>query len=213
MRNGQATGIVNVGIISVGIDMPNLECCVLARPTKLISVYLQCVGRVTRLSEGKQFGIVIDHAGIVEKLGLPTDKFEWSLDGSESVEERSQKSKEERKEPKEITCKNCETVFKSRRSCPECGHEIIQKGEAIPFHEADLVEIKAKPADKQIFFAQLLYHARNRGYSDGWAAHAFYEKFGAWPHKKRGILPVQPGEEVNGWIKFLAIRNAKRSAA
>lgn len=214
VRSGKTIGIVNVGIVSTGIDIPNLECVVLARPTKLISVYLQCVGRVTRLFDGKTHGIVIDHAGIIERIGLPTDDFEWSLDGKETVEERARKKKEERKEPKEIVCKQCETVFQARRSCPNCGFQIIPKGEPIPVHEADLQEItKPKPADKAAWFAQLLHYSRQKGYSDGWAAHKFQAKFGHWPHKKAGVKPEAPGPEVLGWLKHLAIKQARGRSA
>lgn len=216
LRRGDSIGVVNVGIVSTGIDIPNLECCVLARPTKLISIYLQCVGRVTRLFKGKTHGIIIDHAGIIERIGLPTDDFEWSLDGRESVEERARKAKEERKEPKEITCRECGYVFKSSRICPSCGYQSIKKGEPVPVHEADLQEIvvtKPKPAEKASFYAQLLHYSRTKGYSDGWADHVFREKFGSWPHKKRGVIPEQPGSEVMGFIRHVQIKRAKGRVA
>jgi DNA repair protein RadD len=211
VRSGKTTGICNVGIVSVGIDIPNLECCVLARPTKLISVYLQCVGRVTRLFTGKEFGIVIDHAGIIEKIGLPTDVFEWSLDGAETVEERAKKQKEERKEPKEIICKVCNTVFKSRRSCPGCGHEFVPKGEAIPVHQAELKEItaKPKPLEKSQFYAELLGYCRQVGKGDNYALAMFKQKYGEWPYKKKSIQPAEPSNDVLGFIKSRQIAWAK----
>jgi len=206
-------GIVNVGIVSVGIDIPNLSCVVLSRPTKLISVYLQCVGRVTRLFSGKVHGIVIDHAGIIEKIGLPTDRFEWSLDGKESVEARAQKSKEEKKEPKQITCSKCHCVFVSRRSCPDCGHEIVPKGEPIPTHKADLVEVtKPKPADKSRWYSELLGYAKSHGKSDSFALAMFRSKFAEWPKKKHGVIPFPPSAEVLGYIKHSQIKYAKRKA-
>jgi superfamily II DNA or RNA helicase len=211
VRNGKTKVIANVGIVSVGIDIPNLECCVLARPTRLISVYLQCVGRVTRLFTGKQFGIVIDHAGIIEKIGLPTDVFEWSLDGTETVEERSKKKKEERKEPKDMVCKKCDTVFKSRRDCPNCGHEFIPKGQPIPVHHADLKEIvaKPKPLEKSQFYAELLGYCKQHGKGDNYALAMFKQKFGEWPYGKKSIQPAEPSPDVLGYIKSRQIAWAK----
>ena len=211
VRSGKSIGIVNVGIVSVGIDIPNLECVVLARPTKLVSVYLQCVGRVTRLFDGKTHGIVIDHANIIEQLGLPTDDFEWSLDGKETVEERAQRKKEERKEPKQMTCIKCETVFAGRRSCPNCGHEFIPKGAPIPVHEAELKEItaKPKPLEKSHFYAQLLGYCKEHGKGDNYALSMFKQKFGEWPYGKKSIQPVEPGPEVLGYIKSRQIAWAK----
>jgi DNA repair protein RadD len=214
VRNGKTIGIVNVGIVSVGIDIPCLECVVLARPTKLVSVYLQCVGRVTRLFPNKSTGIVIDHAGIIEALGLPTQHFEWSLDGKETVEERSKKKNEERKEPKQITCGDCGTVFQLRRSCPNCGFEVIKAGEPIPVHQADLKEVKApKPADKSRWYAELLGYARATGKTDKYALALFRQKFSEWPHKKHGVQPSSPSEDVLGFIKHSQIRYAKSRGA
>ncbi len=212
VRTGKAIGIVNVGIVSVGIDIPNLECVVLARPTKLISVYLQCVGRVTRLATGKQSGIVIDHAGIIEKIGLPTDAFEWSLDGKESVEERARKKKEDRKGPKELVCKKCETVFKSRRSCPACGFEIIPKGDAIPVHQAELQEVKKVPSiEKEDWYQQMLGWCRRTGKRDGVAFYAYQAKFGVQPAWKK--VAKEPTSDVVNYMKHRQIAYAKGRAA
>jgi superfamily II DNA or RNA helicase len=212
VRQGKATGIVNVGIVSVGIDIPNLECVVLARPTKIISVYLQCVGRVTRLSSGKLHSIVIDHAGIIEKIGLPTDAFEWSLDGKETVEERARKKKEELKEPKELVCKKCETVFKSRRSCPACGFEIIPKGEAIPVHQADLQEVKKVPSiEKEDWYQQMLGWCRRTGKRDGVAFYAYQAKFGEQPPWNK--VAKEPTADVVNYMKHRQIAYAKGRAA
>ena len=214
VRSGKTKVIVNVGIVSVGIDIPNLEVVVLARPTRKIAMYLQCVGRVTRICEGKEYGIVIDHAGIIERLGFATDKFEWSLDGLESVEARNKKAKEESKEPRDIICGDCNTVFRSRRSCPNCGYESVPKGKAVPVHEAELKEIikKPTPAIKADWYAQLLYISRAKGYQDGWAANKFHDKFKEWPSKKHGVMPATPSEEVLGFMHHLRIKHAKAAA-
>ena len=211
VRTSKTKGIVNVGIVSVGIDIPNLECVVLARPTRLVSVYLQCVGRVTRLSPGKHFGIVIDHAGIIERLGLPTDDFEWSLDGKESVEERAQRKKEEKKEPKQITCVKCETVFQSRRSCPVCGHQMIAKGEAIPCHEAELKEVKkASSLEKEEWYRQALGWCRRHNKKDGLAFYAYQDKWGVQPAWKK--IATAPSEEVSNYFQHRAIKYARGKA-
>jgi DNA repair protein RadD len=214
VKSGSTTGICNVGIVSVGIDIPALECVVLARPTRMVSVYLQCVGRVTRMSPGKTHGIVIDHAGIIERLGLPTDNFEWSLDGKDTVEERLQRKKEEAKAPKDIICCQCSYVFRMRRSCPACGFESIPKGEAIPVYQAELQEvIRPKPVDKESWYAQLKYISRSKGYKDGFADYAFKDKFGHFPHKKHAVQPLPPTPEVLGFFQHRLIKRLKGAMA
>jgi DNA repair protein RadD len=214
IATGEALGICNYSIIGVGIDIPNLEVCVLARPTKLISTYLQCVGRVTRLCAGKTEGIVIDHAGIIENIGLPTDKFNWTLDGDgDSIEERALKEKQEAKEPKEIICPQCQYVYKLRHTCPKCGYESIAKGQPLPVHQAELVELKAKPIDKARWYSELLGYSRRHGKSDSYALALFRQKFNEWPYNKRSIRPTDPGQEVLGYIKYSQIAFAKRRTA
>jgi superfamily II DNA or RNA helicase len=208
VRTGESLGIINVGIVSVGIDIPNLEVCVLARPTKLISVYLQCVGRITRLSEGKQFGIVIDHAGIIEKIGLATEPFEWSLEGKETVEERLQKKKEETKEPKQIICKECGNVFSGRKTCPKCGYESVPKGEPIPVHAAELTEIKKVTSEeKEQTYQEMLGWCRRHAKRDGLAYHAYIKKYGIGPAWKK--IAIEPSDETSNYMKSRLIAFAK----
>jgi DNA repair protein RadD len=213
IATGEALGICNFSIVGVGIDIPNLEVCVLARPTKLISVYLQCVGRVTRRCDGKTEGIVIDHAGIIENIGLPTDKFDWTLDGDdESIEERALKEKQENKEPKEIICPACHYVYKQRHTCPKCGYEAIALGKPLPVHQAELVEVKHKPIDKARWYSELLGYSRRHGKSDSYALALFKQKFNEWPYNKLAIRPTEPSQEIIGYVKHCQIAYAKRRA-
>jgi DNA repair protein RadD len=218
MEHGNIQVICNVGIISMGIDIPNISCVVLARPTKLLSNYLQCVGRGTRIYEGKQDCIVIDHCGIVCTLGFAEDEQYWSLDGKETQEARKERVKGEKKEPKEIKCKNpeCGHVFKSRRVCPACGFEMIKPGKPVPVHESEMKEVtkieKVTPELKQDWYAQLLYIANQKGYQRGWADWSYHAKFGHFPKIKKGIQPQPAGDEVCGYVQHLAIKRAKAVA-
>jgi superfamily II DNA or RNA helicase len=221
VENGDIQVICNYSIISMGIDIPILSCVVIARATKLLTKYLQWVGRITRPcpDRGKVDGIVIDHCGVVLSLGYAEDKQYWSLDGKETPEERKKKAKEEAKEPKEIKCKNCNTVFKSRRICPACHFEMVSEGAPIPVHQADMEEVKKtdkkKPEpDKHLWYAQFLHYARSKGHKDEWAAYKYKEKFKEWPINKN-VTPIEPGKDVLGFIKHLQIKKAygKRKAA
>jgi len=142
VRSGETQVLCNVFVATYGLDIPSLECAVLARPTRNIALYLQTVGRILRPFEGKTEAIVIDHSGAVDEHGFVDDYIPWSLDSSQSVKEKKEQLKKEKQEPKEITCGECGTVFKSSRACPECGHEMVQHGKPIPTHQADLQEIK-----------------------------------------------------------------------
>jgi superfamily II DNA or RNA helicase len=224
IQDGRALVLVNVFVATYGLDLPRLEVCVLARPTKSLGLYLQMVGRCLRPSPGKTEALVIDHSGAVRRLGFAADDHPWSLDAAESIGDRIERQKAERKEPKEITCSNCSTVFSGRRSCPTCGFELIPKGEPIPCHEFQLEEVSESPAkrnrqwtweQKAEFMGGLKTIARMKGYRDGWAANQYREKFGVWPNDPRvrqaRMCPVSP--ELAGWIKHRQIAWAKRRQA
>ena len=81
-RNRSITVVSNCQILTEGFDYPELSCCVLARPTKSVALYLQMVGRVMRTAPGKQGAIVLDHAGNVIEHGPPHIERVWTLQGA-----------------------------------------------------------------------------------------------------------------------------------
>lgn len=64
--------LCNCMLYSYGLDVPDLGCVVLARPTKSRALMSQMVGRVTRLFPGKEHGLVLDLVGNVGRHKLVT---------------------------------------------------------------------------------------------------------------------------------------------
>jgi len=224
VESGETQVLCNVFVCSYGLDLPSLSCAVLARPTRNITLYLQIIGRVMRPAPGKDDAIVIDHAGCVDEHGFADDYIPWSLDTETTVKERKKKLQEERREPKEITCGDCGTVFKRSRTCPQCGHEMVPEGKPIPTHQADLQEVErskrkdnreATWEEKIAFYGQLKRYCEERGMKPGWAAHKYRARFGVWPNdgrlKDTPAIPVT--DDVRRWITSQNIRYAKRRAA
>ena len=212
---GKTKVIVNIGVMAFGTDWPIISCVIIARVTRNISSWIQMIGRGSRLHPGKEDCLVIYHGDNFDDLGRIDDAIEWTLDDKSTIRERKEAAKQAAKEPKDIKCK-CGYVFRSSRTCPSCGVAMIQKGEAIPFHQADLKELiapkKPAPALKADWYAQLLYISRSKGYQDGWAANKFMDKFKEWPHKKNGVIPVPPSQEVIGFMQHLNIKNSRAAA-
>lgn len=77
-RNGSVTVMGNCE----GFDYPELSCCIMARPTKSVALYLQMAGRVLRTALGKQGAIILDHAGNVIEHGPPHIERVWTLQGA-----------------------------------------------------------------------------------------------------------------------------------
>jgi superfamily II DNA or RNA helicase len=62
-RAGTTRWLCNVGIISEGFDVPDMDAVVLARPTRSRIFFRQSVGRALRPSPGKTGAIVLDVVG------------------------------------------------------------------------------------------------------------------------------------------------------
>ena len=86
-KNGRLRVIIQVNILSVGFDHPQLDCIITGRPTSSLSWWYQFVGRVTRIHPDKANGLVVDFVGSVPKFGKVEDlyfKYEtplWKLYG------------------------------------------------------------------------------------------------------------------------------------
>ncbi len=74
--------VSNCQILTEGFDFPELSCCVLARPTKSVALYLQMVGRVLRVAPGKSGALILDHAGNILEHGPPHIDRVWTLQGA-----------------------------------------------------------------------------------------------------------------------------------
>ena len=221
VASGETQVLCNVFVATYGLDIPALDCAVLARPTKNIALYLQMIGRIMRTAPGKSDGLVIDHAGAVDENGFADDYVPWSLDAKEKVKDRKDAASKERNEPKLVKCPKCHGEFKGRRDCPHCGYEAIPRSEPIPVHEADLQEIQrsqkkenrdASWGEKRDFLSGLLHYALSKGMKSGWASHKYRAKYGVWPNDERvrGASPAPPSPDVVGWIKSQNIRWANR---
>lgn len=59
-QEGQLRVITNVGVLTEGFDDPGVSAVAMVRPTRSVSMYLQCVGRGMRLSPDAQDCLVLD---------------------------------------------------------------------------------------------------------------------------------------------------------
>lgn len=82
LKSGELLQLVSCDLIGEGTDLPAVEGISMARKTASEIVYRQQFGRMLRPSEGKAFGMLIDHVGNWLQHGAPdrADKI-WSLNG------------------------------------------------------------------------------------------------------------------------------------
>ena len=65
-RNQQYPVLLNCGVFTEGTDIPNIDCVVIARPTKSRNLLVQMIGRGMRLYPGKENCHIIDMVASLE---------------------------------------------------------------------------------------------------------------------------------------------------
>jgi hypothetical protein len=81
----------------------------------------------------------------------------------------------------------------------------------VPGKMIELEMGKSTTGENQSFYSELLYYSRMRGYKDGWAAHKYKEKYGAFP-RGLGTEIKSPSYKTLNWIKSKNIAYAKARA-
>lgn len=71
-KRGEIQVVANCGLLTEGFDYPAINCVVMLRPTKSWVLYAQCVGRGTRICEGKEDLLVIDAVDVTTRLDIAT---------------------------------------------------------------------------------------------------------------------------------------------
>lgn len=144
LEAGQTNVIVNCFLMSYGADIPSVECIVLARPTRSLTMYLQMVGRGMRPAPGKSDFLLIDHGRVVENLGLPTMDFGWSLDDTRNVSREAEARTRLATVEQPRTCPECAhmwLVSEGGNACSECGWVPTPRAKPITVQAANLGEL------------------------------------------------------------------------
>jgi DNA repair protein RadD len=113
-RLGKVRALVNVGVLTTGVDLPLIDCIVLLRPTASTGLYLQMLGRGMRPHDDKADCLVLDYAGNIERHGCVDDP---NINLGKVVEDR------EPGEPVVKTCPECESIVHARLLICPCGFE------------------------------------------------------------------------------------------
>ena len=111
-REGKLKYLVNVNVLTMGFDAPNIDCVAMVRPTMSPGLYYQMVGRGFRLCEGKENCLILDFGGNVLRHG-PVD----------AIRIREPEHRGNGEAPAK-QCPECLSVIAVGYSvCPDCGYE------------------------------------------------------------------------------------------
>lgn len=188
-RDQEIKILVNVNLFTEGVDLPNVDCVIMARPTASLALYLQFSMRCLNPRPGKT-AIIIDHANNFKTFGYPDDDRDWK----QAIKSGKQKSKSLLTDPglSIVTCDYCFAVVKASEvkdgKCPICGKP-IKVHEAKPVSDIDLVEatkerqniiremvkndllksVANKNVNELHSLRELQAYAKLHGYKPGWA--------------------------------------------
>lgn len=96
-KRGAFPVLVNCGVFTEGTDIPNIDCVVLARPTKSRNLLIQMIGRGMRLHDGKTNCHVIDMVSSLE-TGIVTTPTLFGLDPGALADKASVKDLKDMKD-------------------------------------------------------------------------------------------------------------------
>lgn len=71
--------LINVEMVTEGVDLPIAGCITGARPTKSLTLYLQMAGRGARPDDENDYFILLDCCGWTEEYGVVSAPKTWSL--------------------------------------------------------------------------------------------------------------------------------------
>ncbi|MBT8825023.1 DEAD/DEAH box helicase [Lactobacillus delbrueckii subsp. bulgaricus] len=201
-RDQQLKVLVNVNLFTEGIDLPNVDCVIMVRPTMSLALYMQFSMRCLNPRPGKM-ATIIDQVGNWERFGLPNADRDWkALAKSKAKAAKSLK----RSGIQVIQCPDCFAVIEKRdvedNTCPLCGYSPIfkkreyeeQKAELLEITESDQVKrikkiisdqvmlnVSTKRVDQLQSRKEFEAYAKLHGYKPGWVWYM-------WDKKRKGTI-------------------------
>lgn len=135
-KAGEIRALASMNVLTTGFNAPAVDLIAMLRPTKSLGLYVQMVGRGTRLFAGKDNCLVLDFARNIETHG--------PVDLADAEEREKGKGEAPVKE-----CPDCEAyIHAAARVCPHCGHEFPAPEPKVTRFAAD-APILSQPAASQ----------------------------------------------------------------
>jgi DNA repair protein RadD len=233
LEAGVTMVVINCFLLSYGIDIPLVDCVVLARPTRSVVMYLQSIGRGMRPAPGKEYFTLIDHGRVIDSLGRPLYERDWSLDSSSNVNAEARERMERQSvDEKPRTCRECKCswlITEEGANCPSCGWHPTPIAKPVQVVDAQLVESKETPVDREAmekFYREACQWYAHR-WPDRWQEKPNSGRYWSWsqtrtkfkrpadeaiPRKFWDLQLCPTSVETAGWLKSQMIRYAKGKA-
>ena len=222
-KEGKIQVLVSVSKLTTGFDEPSVECLIALRPTRVLSLYIQSVGRVLRKHPSMSKAVLIDCAGWVESFGHPFTRRNFNKKKPElkAIEDEILSADQ----TSEVKCPICKELImtselgikikekkkytKITKLCPLCDSVVdettIKKRKVKKLKKYKAPKPKKVTVDEMYNFLE--YLGRQAGYKDGWA----YHKMKMYTNKTKKEMDIVYNKVYNDQIKdATAIANIKR---
>jgi len=196
-KKGDYQVLVNAAIATTGYDDPTLETIVLNRATLSTALYLQMIGRGSRISPNKTHFNILDFGANIQRLGTYSQLREWNLWHNESklngippLKKCGHTPQNEKIKGVGFVKEGCRRpILASYNVCPFCGFKYPQK-------KAKKVELKVitpQRSTKTMNINELWGYTKERGYKITWFWRQLYYR--------GGEKAIQDFGKKNKWSK------------
>lgn len=160
--------LTNCAITTTGYDCPGIECIVLYRATTSLPLYLQMIGRGSRVTDAKRNFIILDFGMNVQRHGY------WHSERTWSLEVPKKRGKKKDSFPVRF-CPECGAILAAQvRTCEYCGYvfPITEKERVFAeLQELTYAEIQSKAKNASLEMLEQIRVAK--GYKIGWVLNKF----------------------------------------
>lgn len=203
LDTGRMDYLCNVQVVERGTDIPHIACVQLCVAIGSVVRYRQMIGRGSRVADGKQDCLVLDHGGNIARHGFFEDDPNWSL-SRDSVETGDAASRPT------IECPNCSNIYRGGK-CSNCGYEPTKrerKSQGLAFDGTELREIteierqrKASLKTAEDMMVSALYSAGRSGRTWKQSVGLFYSA-----NKKQGTNYRVPKRVTVGGHTYVMLK-------
>lgn len=200
---GEFPVLVNFGLFTTGIDIPDIKVVMLMFSTTSLVKYLQCLGRASRIAEGKNGEFIcMDFGRNYERLGRYEDNRVWSVWHNTGAGGGVPPTKE---------CPQCHRLVPvSWKQCQFCQYVWPTQQDVF---RAELNEIVAKKKeDEEETLEQYVARKKLDGWKNDWILRDICQKNADNPKKAFmaaiEVLRTAHGEHISPkyWFKFKEIK-------
>lgn len=191
-ENTPGAMLTNCAITTTGYDCPSIECIVLYRATTSLPLYLQMIGRGSRVTDTKKTFTILDFGMNIQRFGY------WHIDREWSLNPPKKKKKTKDVFPVKF-CPSCGAVLSVNvKTCEYCGYvwPVTEKERVfIELQELNYAEVQRRISDaKSVEEMEQIRVAK--GYKVGYLLHKFtkpeqFEEYASLKGYKKGWSDIQ----------------------